>query len=92
MIFNHIQNPTTEALTYCTVNNKNPDRLMNTSEYGVIQCLTTSASCTLRLPFVHVKFVNKPATWSWVFKSPAINCPNPRGKDTDATSSETMPG
>ena len=31
-------------------------------------------------------------TWSWEFKSPAINWPSPSGNDTDATISDTMPG
>jgi hypothetical protein len=50
----------TTQLTWKTVK---PARLVKTPVWGVTQCLTMSDSCTLRGSLVHVKLVNRPATW-----------------------------
>lgn len=67
-------------------------RFSNTPVQGVFQWLTTSSSKIVRFDLDHVKLLNSAETWSWVFKSPAMNWPSPSGKERLATSKDTIPG
>lgn len=75
-----------------TVNATKPSSPINTSVLSVDQCLTMFLSSTVRSLLVHVKFVKRPWTWSWVFRSPAMYLPRPSGNETEDTTRETMPG
>lgn len=67
-------------------------KFSNIPDHGVIQWLTISPSTTVKFGLDHVKLLKSAETWSWVLKSPAMNCPSPKGKDRLATHKEIIPG